>query len=162
MLRFLLRNFPILSIHAALHVARYSYCPIPMPYSDRSRRLSKDYWKSIIFSQFSADSADRVSVLFLLHTWLVWLLGFLCWIFWNTFCLLFAAAFHLFSLQVLTKKWKRGGVEMRDHSFSFILSFSLFSTDNPNLKVARAFFYLQIEFLRAVRGRLIFALSRKS
>lgn len=73
-------------------------------YSDRSRRLSKDYWKSIIFSQFSAVSADRASVLFLLHTWLVCLLGFLCWTFWNTFCLLFAAAFHLFSLEVLTKK----------------------------------------------------------
>lgn len=156
MLRFLLRNFPILSIHAALHVARYSYCPIPMPYSDRSRRLSKDYWKSIIFSQFSADSADRVSVLFLLHTWLVWLLGFLCWIFWNTFCLLFAAAFHLFSLEVLTKKLNR------ESKWEINISFSLFSADNPNLLVARSFFYLQIEFLRVVHGLQIYALSRES
>lgn len=97
-------QFSQFMLRCTLRVIRIVRFRFRIQYSDRSRRLSKDYWKSIIFSQFSADSADWASVLFLLHTWLVCLLGFLCWTFWNTFCLLFAAAFHLFSLEVLTKK----------------------------------------------------------
>lgn len=47
---------------------------------------------------------------------------------------------------------------MRDKHFIL----SLFSPDNPNLKVTRAVFYLQIRFCRIVHGLQIFALSRES
>lgn len=125
--------FPI-SIHAAFwpRVIRIRFSvfrPIP---TTLQRLLKKHYFLTV-----SADSADRVSVLFLLHTWLVWLrlpLGISMLNILEYFLFTFCSGISLVRSPALRQKTKKKREENKERTAD--------SPDNLILLPARA-----IEFL---------------